>query len=68
MIVYRPLKPLKRPRKRAQSTVQIPAPVIVRSRKRGRYDVRPDPVDHAEADARVSAFFARMGLRWPIEG
>jgi hypothetical protein len=66
-IVYRPLRPLKRKRLRA-AKIALPGSPIVRSRQRGRYDVHPDPVAHVEADARVSAFFARMGLRWPIDG
>jgi hypothetical protein len=65
-VVYRPLRPLKR--KRAQpAKIVLPGPAIVTSRKRLRYDALPVTADDAERDARISAFFAKMGLVWPVK-
>jgi hypothetical protein len=53
------------PRRKRPKSVEITAPAIVQHTPRGRAwrvkELEPDP----EADARVEAFFQRMGLTLP---
>jgi hypothetical protein len=60
MIVSSRLKPRKRP---ASKPAKITGPAIVTASKPGRYRTRTEPLPDAEADARVAAFFARMGIK-----
>jgi hypothetical protein len=62
MIVTSRLKPRKRPAPNAKIT----GPAIVKAPKPGRYRTRTELLPDPEADARVAAFFARMGINLPI--
>jgi len=63
MIVTSRLEPRKRP---APKPVKITGPAIVKAPKPGRYRTRTELLPDPEADARVAAFFARMGINLPI--
>jgi hypothetical protein len=63
IVTYRPTKPKRRPAKAAK--VAITGPVIVSARNPGRYRLPRPATPDPEADARIAAFFARMGLKAP---
>jgi hypothetical protein len=60
MIVTSRLKPREHP---APKPAKISGPAVVKASKPGRYRRRTDLLPDPEADARVAAFFARMGIK-----
>jgi hypothetical protein len=61
MIVYRPTQPKRRPAKAAKTPI---AGAVIVSARPARYRLPRDVAADSEADARVTAFFKRMGLIW----
>jgi hypothetical protein len=60
MIITSRLKPRKRP---ASKPAKITGPAIVTASKPGRNRTPAEISPDADADARVAAFFARMGIK-----
>jgi hypothetical protein len=60
MIVTSRLNPRKPP---VPKPTKFTGPAIVKASKPGRYRARTEPLPDPEADARVAAFFARMGIK-----